>query len=269
MDHTEITYRGGMTSTVRVTWWGHSTVGLEDSGVRLLTDPLLVDRLVHLRRRGGAAPALPGAPDAVLISHLHADHLHLASLRRLPGEPALLVPTGAAAFIAQGLGRRYADRCVELSPGDATTVGAVSVRAVPAVHHGGRGPWSRHHAPAVGYLVDGAARTWFAGDTALYDAMAELGPLDLALVPVGGWGPNLRGGHLDPEGAAEAVRRTAAAWAVPVHFGTFWPVGLSRVRAHLFHSPGENFVTHAAQVAPATRVRLLAHGESLTVGPGA
>jgi L-ascorbate metabolism protein UlaG (beta-lactamase superfamily) len=252
-----------------VTWWGHSTVWLADSGVSLLTDPLLTDRVVHLRRRAGMAPRLPGAPDAVLLSHLHADHCHLPSLRAVPGEPLLVVPRGAAEFIARGLGRAAGDRCVELAPGESTTVGAVRVRAVPAAHPGGRGPWSRQQAVALGFVVEGAAHTWYAGDTGLFDAMSDLGPLDLALIPVGGWGPTLAPhGHLDAAAAAEALRRVRAAWAVPVHYGTFWPAGLARVRPHMFAGPGEEFVRQAARTAPDSRVRVLGHGEELTVGPG-
>jgi L-ascorbate metabolism protein UlaG (beta-lactamase superfamily) len=245
-------------------------VWLEESGVTLLTDPLLTDRVVHLKRMAGSAPELPGAPDAVLLSHLHADHFHLPSLRALPGEPLLIVPRGAAAFVASGLGRVWADRCVELACGEETTVGAVKVRAVKAAHDGGRGPWSRQRAVAVGYVVEGAYRTWFAGDTGLFDEMSELAPLDLALIPVGGWGPTLSSRHhLDPVTGAEALRRAKAGWAVPVHYGTFWPAGMSRVRAHMFREPGDEFARRAARSAPDAQVRVLGHGESLTIGPGA
>jgi L-ascorbate metabolism protein UlaG (beta-lactamase superfamily) len=240
---------------------------LHDSGVRLLTDPLLTDRLAHLRRMAGPTPALPGAPDAVLVSHLHADHLHLPSLQAVPGEPLLLVPRGAAALVARGLGTRYADRCVELLPGDETAVGTLLVRAVPAAHDGGRGPWSRYRTTAMGFVVEGASRTWYAGDTGLFPEMAAIGPLDLALIPVGGWGPTLgSAGHLDARAGAEALRRVQASWAVPVHYGTFWPVGLGRVRQHMFYEPGTEFARHAATAAPDSRVRVLAHGETLTVG---
>lgn len=256
-------------TAVRATWWGHSTVWLEDSGVRLLTDPLLVNRLAHLHRRRGPVPTLPGPPDAVLVSHLHADHLHLGSLRQLGPDVPLVLPPGAADFVRRGLGPGRRGRCVELGPGESTTVGALRVTAVPAAHHGGRGPWSAVRGTAVGYLVQGAARTWFAGDTGLFAAMAELAPLDLALVPVGGWGPTLGPGHLDPAAAAEATRRVAARWAVPVHYGTFWPVGLGRVRPELFHTPGERFATHAASTAPDTRIRVLDHGETIAVGSAA
>jgi L-ascorbate metabolism protein UlaG (beta-lactamase superfamily) len=243
---------------------------LADSGTTLLTDPVLTDRLIHLRRMAGGTPLLPGAPDAVLLSHLHADHFHLPSIKAVPGEPLLIVPRGAAAFVADGLGRAFADRCVELGPGEETSVRGVRVRAVPAAHPGGRGPWSRARAVALGFIVEGASRTWYAGDTGLFDEMSDLAPLDLALIPVGGWGPTLGShGHLDAVTAAEALRRVKSSWAVPVHYGTFWPVGLGRVRAHMFREPGDDFARLAARSAPDTRVRVLEQGETLTIGPGA
>ena len=75
---------------VEVTWWGHSTVSLRDSDTHLLTDPLLTHRVAHLTRRRGAVPSAL-APDAVLISHLHHDHLHLPSLRLLPAGTTVLL----------------------------------------------------------------------------------------------------------------------------------------------------------------------------------
>ena len=253
-----------------VTWWGHSTMWLSDAGTALLTDPVLTDRLVHLKRMAGPRPALPGAPDAVLLSHLHADHFHLASLRLVPGAPALLVPRGAAAFVARSLGREAGERCVELAPGDEVKVGGLRVRAVKALHPGGRGPWSKLEAVALGFVVEGSARSWYAGDTGLFPEMSDLSPLDLALIPVGGWGPSLHAHeHLDPAQAAEALRRVRADWAVPVHYGTFWPVGMGRVRQHMFHSPGQRFAEHAAEVAPESQVRVLGQGETLTIRPAA
>ncbi|BAL91765.1 hypothetical protein AMIS_65450 [Actinoplanes missouriensis 431] len=257
-------------STTSVTWWGHSTVWLADSGVTLLTDPVLTDRLAHLRRMAGPTPSLPGAPDAVLLSHLHADHFHAASLKAVPGSPLLVVPRGAGSFTAKALGRAAAQRVIEVAPGEETTIAGVRVRAVPARHDGGRGPWSRERAVALGYVIEGSARTWFAGDTGLFDEMSSIGPLDLALIPVGGWGPTLGAhGHLDAVDAAEALRRVKTAWAVPVHYGTLWPAGMGRIRRHMFDEPGARFAEHAARTSPETRVRVLAHGETLTVGPAA
>ena len=254
-------------STTSVTWWGHSTVWLADSGTSLLTDPVLTGRVAHLRRMAGPQPALPGVPDAVLLSHLHADHFHVASLRKLGGTPRLIVPRGAGAFVVKSLGSEAAARTVELGPGDETTVGSLRVRAVKAAHDGGRGPWSRERAVAIGFVVEGEARTWFAGDTGLFDEMNDLAPLDLALIPVGGWGPTLGSlHHLDATAGAEALRRVKAAWAVPVHYGTFWPLGMGRVRSHMFRDPGEEFARVALRAAPDSHVRVLAHGGSLSIG---
>ena len=256
-------YRCGVGFAVRVTWWGHSTAWLEDAGVTVLTDPVLRDRIAHLRRRRGPGPRLPGRPDVVLISHLHADHLDVASLRQLGPDVRLIVPAGAGEFVTATLGSRV--RLTELAPGQDTRVGAVRVLAVPANHHGGRGPWSRHRAAPVGYVIEGAARTWFAGDTGLFDRMSDLGPLDLALLPVGGWGPTLGHGHLDPVAAVEAVRRSQPRQAVPVHYGTFWPIGLDRVRPDRFDRPGAVFAELAAAATPHTQVTPLQPGEQLTV----
>lgn len=254
-----------MAFAVRVTWWGHSTAWVETDGARLLTDPVLSNRVAHLRRRRGEAPEFLEHPDAVLISHLHADHLHVPSLRRLGPETVVVLPAGAGAFVRRALGSRFARRCVELGLGEETKIGRVRVTAVPAAHDGRRGPWSRFRALAVGYVIAGTVRTWFAGDTGLSPAMNDLGPLDLALVPVGGWGPTLGSGHLDAEGAVEAVRRARARHAVPVHYGTFWPLGFGRVRPHMFHGPGEEFAEVAARVAADTQVHVLAPGEAMAL----
>ncbi|WP_326687063.1 MBL fold metallo-hydrolase [Streptomyces sp. NBC_01795] len=250
---------------VEVTWWGHATATVRDSGVAVLTDPLLVRRLAHLRRRRGALPPLRATlADVVLISHLHADHLHLGSLARLAAGTRVVLPRGAVRAVP-GL-RRLAPPLdlVEVGPGDEVAVGPVTVRAVPAAHDGRRLPVGRHAAPALGYVVEGEARTYFAGDTGLFDGMAEaVGRVDTALLPVGGWGPFLGEGHLDPGRAAEALARLRPHSAVPVHYGTYWPVGMDAVRPHEFHSPGAEFVRLAARSAPEVEVHLLGHGESV------
>lgn len=250
---------------LEITWWGHATCTVEDSGVRVLTDPLFVRRLAHLRRRRGELPP-PGAWSAqvALVSHLHSDHLHVPSLARLAPGARLLVPRGAPKAVP-GLARRLAHlRITEVAPGDQTKVGDLVVRAVSARHDGRRLNVGPHRAPALGYVIEGEARTYFAGDTGLFASMAEeVGPVDAALLPVGGWGPYLGEGHLNAARAAEALARLAPRSAVPVHYGTYWPIGMDAVRPHEFHAPGEEFVRLAAVRAPAVDVYRLEHGESV------
>ncbi|ADB32114.1 conserved hypothetical protein [Kribbella flavida DSM 17836] len=252
---------------MRITWWGHATTTIEQNGTRLLTDPVLTARIAHLRRRRGPVPApVAGECDAVLVSHLHADHLHLTSLPLVAPDAALVVPRGAAKLIRAELGTAYSDRCIEVAPGNQVRIGALEITAVTADHDGRRLPWSAYTAPALGYRVEGSPSVWFAGDTDLYDGLAaEAGPVDVALVPVGGWGPSLGLGHLDPVKAAEAVRRVGARYAVPVHFGTFWPIGCDWLKPDLFLPPGDRFKAAMAELDAAVEVKVLMPGQSTEV----
>ncbi|MEV0554518.1 MBL fold metallo-hydrolase [Streptomyces sp. NPDC050597] len=247
---------------VEITWWGHATCTVEDSGARVLTDPLFARRLAHLRRRRGAPPPPEAAvADVALVSHLHADHLHVPSLARLAPGTRLLVPKGTPRAVP-GLRRLGHLQVTEMANGDRTRVGDLVVQAVPARHDGRRLPVGPHRAPALGYVIEGEARTYFAGDTGLFESMAkEVGPVDVALLPVGGWGPYLGEGHLDAGRAAEALTRLQPGSAVPVHYGTYWPIGMDAVRPHEFHAPGEEFVRLAAERAPEVAVHLLEHGQ--------
>ncbi|SEK99556.1 MBL fold metallo-hydrolase [Rhodococcus maanshanensis] len=248
--------------TPRVRWHGHATVSITDGGTTILTDPILTDRVAHLRRRRGPNPlhtsgqvTNPLRPDAVVLSHLHADHTHLPSLRLIGGDVPILVPAGAVGQMS-GL-RAFGDRLIEVSPGDEVRIGGVLVRGVPAEHDGRRWPRGPHRVRALGYVIEGEGRTYFAGDTALFGSMSDWIPeCDVALIPVGGWGPSLGPGHLDPAAAVRAAVAVGARTAIPVHFGTLWPMGFDSVRPERFYGPGAEFVRRMAEAGlSATELR--------------
>jgi|tagenome__1003787_1003787.scaffolds.fasta_scaffold20893226_2 L-ascorbate metabolism protein UlaG (beta-lactamase superfamily) len=246
----------------RLTWVGHATVLIELGGARLLTDPLLRDRVGHLRRHG-ASPATGAWDhlDAVLVSHLHLDHLDAASLRQLPRDVTVLAPVGAGALLRR-LGFR---RTREVQIGERIEVGAATVTAVPAVHDGRRHPLAPL-AEAIGFVIAGERRVYFAGDTDLFDGMEQaIGPTDAALLPIWGWGPSLGPGHMDPLGAARAAAMLHPRVAVPIHWGTFFPAGLARLRRSALVDPPLEFTKQASRLAPDVEVRVLAPGESLAL----
>jgi L-ascorbate metabolism protein UlaG (beta-lactamase superfamily) len=86
--------------------------------------------------------------------------------------------------------------------------------------------------------------------------------VDVALIPIWGWGTSLGPGHMDPARAAEAIAVVQPEVAIPIHWGTFLPVGARRRRPELLHEPAETFARLAAEAAPDVRVRTLRVGES-------
>lgn len=236
---------------------GHSTVRVELGGRVVLTDPVLTARVGGLRRVVPAPdPAAYAGVDVVLLSHLHGDHLHLPSLRMLGEDVRIVVPRGAGPWL-RGKGFRAVD---EIAPGETLTDGPLTIRATQAVHSGHRwGPRLTHgpQSPAIGHLLTADGITVYnAGDTDLFDGMAELGPVDVALLPVWGWGPNLGPGHLDPARAARAAKLLRAEAAVPVHWGTLALPGVRRTARmrRLLADPPRIFAAEVERTGVATEV---------------
>lgn len=251
---------------MKVTWWGHATCTVTLAGVRVLTDPVFTARVAHLRRVVAPPPTHSADADVAVVSHLHADHLHLPSLRRLSPTTRVVAPHGTAGVLARRL-PGLAARVEEVGAGQSIQVGDVQIAGTAAWHDGRRLPGSRHRGPALGFLLRApGSLVWFAGDTGLFDAMGDIGPIDVALVPVGGWGPTLGRHHLDPEQAAEAVRRVGARYAIPIHYGTFWPTGLRAVAPEQFRrkcvDPGRRF---AAALGTAAQPHVLVPGSSVEI----
>ena len=243
----------------RITWLGHSTVLVELDGTRVLTDPVLRDRMAHLRRTKPADAGMLYALDGILVSHLHYDHLDFSSLERLGRSVPVVVPRGAGRLLR----RRRFEQVVEVETGEEVRIGGLIVRATHADHEGGRGFLGTEVA-ALGYLIRGSHQIYFAGDTDLFKGMATLAAdLNIALVPIWGWGPSLGPGHLDPRRAAEALRLLRPRLAVPIHWGTYAPLGFGRLQTAMLTDPVTEFRRHAAELAPEVEVHVLDLGGTL------
>jgi L-ascorbate metabolism protein UlaG (beta-lactamase superfamily) len=247
---------------VRLTFVGHSTVLIELDGVRILTDPLLRRRFLHVERR---APPVDlaglGDVDGVLISHAHPDHLDRWSLRQVAANATVVVPRGAGRILP-GSDIGQVEEVVE---GSKLSVGGLAIEATHADHRPGR---IRHRGPAaVGYSIKGTKRLYFAGDTDLFPGMRALGAggLDVAFLPIWGWGARLGSGHLDPNSAAEALTLLKPRVAIPIHWGTYFTIKFRRFRYDALTEPAQDFVRAAAERAPEVDVQVLAPGQTTVI----
>ena len=159
------------------------------------------------------------------MSHLHHDHCHLPSLARYGPDVPHPCPGGAERLLADSAST---GSCAVV-PGDVVERAGVRVEVLPATHDGRRHPLARERPPALGFRFgNDADRADVAGDT----DSATTWPTSTRWTSR--WsrsagGPTLAEGHLDADAAAQAVTLVGARWAVPVHWGTFWPAGLQHV----------------------------------------
>ena len=245
---------------LHLTYLGHATVLIQLHGLRVLTDPLLRQRASILRRIASAVdPAFYEKIDAVLISHLHLDHLDLASLHKINRSAQLFIPHGAAKTVSKlGFENVY-----EMRVGDAASLGSITIRSTYAEHPGSRYPF-RPLTDSIGFIISGQYRIYFSGDTGLFPSMGTLvDNLDVAFLPVWGWGPTLRKGHLNPLTAAHALAMLRPRLAIPIHWGTMAPLGLGWMKPRYLHQPPLDFKHHAALHAPNVNVRIVPPGSSI------
>ena len=174
---------------MKLTWLGHSAFRL-DFGTVVYIDPYNADESHDA--------------DMVLVSHGHYDHCDPKSIKAVSKEDTVVMcPHSCVSKVhgnAHGLGE-----------GDSIAIGAVKVEATAAYntnkpnHPTGSG---------IGYIVESQGkRVYHAGDTDLIPQMKELGPIDVALLPVGG------SFTMDWAEAAEAVKWISPVTAIPMHYG--------------------------------------------------
>jgi L-ascorbate metabolism protein UlaG (beta-lactamase superfamily) len=246
----------------RLTWIGHSTVLIELDGTRILTDPVLRDRLAVLRRVAPLADADVRDVDAILVSHVHYDHLDLPSLRRFARSTPLVVPDGAGRHVRS---LRFTN-VREIACGEQVRLGPLTIRSTFADHEARRRPLGRL-VPSLGYLVAGSGTVYFAGDTDLFDGMVDIASdLDIALLPIAGWGPRIPAGHMDPLRAAQAVTRLKPRLAVPIHWGTYRRFDLRADDASV-REPATVFARRVEELAPDVAVSIVPPGGTVEIPP--
>lgn len=204
---------------LHLTYIRTSTVLLRCADLTILTDPWFSWRmrfLPALRRPGIPAHAIP-TPDIILCSHLHADHFDSRFIAATAQPHTTLVgPIG----LARRRPRKFCGKLLEMAPEQQETVHAVALTAT-AMKHTFPGP------EEVGFRIQlGPFAIFFGGDAAYsrgFSSVSEQGPVDIAILPVGGsliWG---RRTVMDAADASRAAQDLGARFVVPTHAGGDWP----------------------------------------------
>ena len=255
-----------------VTFIGHSTFLIQTAAGNILTDPMYSWRagplnLVGPRRVRHPAVRFDDLPpvSTVLLSHNHYDHCDLRTLRMLAKrfDSLVVTPVGNGALV-RSTGIR---RIEELDWWQDAKSSAWPITLTPAQHFSARGPFDRNRALWGGFvLTAGNKRIFFAGDTAyapfFRDVRQRLGPIDLALLPIGAYEPRwfMQIVHMNPAEAVQAHLDLEATESIGMHFGTF-PMTTEAIDEPLRALED----ARRANNVPVSRFRTLGFGESMRV----
>jgi L-ascorbate metabolism protein UlaG (beta-lactamase superfamily) len=256
-----------------VTFIGQATFLIQTAAGNLLTDPMYSERASPVRFAGPKRARQPGIAfddlppiAAVLLSHNHYDHCDRPTLRRLArrDDPIVVTPLGNGPLVRSAGLRRVEER----DWWEDATTGPLPITLTPAHHFSARTPFDRNRALWGGFVITVAgARIYFAGDSAyapfFTDVRARLGPIDLALLPIGAYEPRwfMRAVHMNPAEAVQAHIDLGGPESIGMHFGTFQLTteGIDEPLRALDEA------RRAHNIAP-ERFRALEFGASISVG---
>jgi L-ascorbate metabolism protein UlaG (beta-lactamase superfamily) len=253
-----------------VTFIGHATFLIQTAAGNILTDPMYSRRAGPFNVIGPRRVRQPAVPfddlpaiSMVLLSHNHYDHCDLRTLRKLAQrfDPVVITPLGNGALVRSSGIRRVE----ELDWWQESKTSALPITLTPAQHFSARSPLDRNRALWGGFvLMAGGAQIFFAGDTAYApffgDVRQRLGPIDLALLPIGAYEPRwfMQSVHMNPAEAVQAHIDLEASESIGMHFGTF------QLTTEGVDEPLDALdAACRARNVPLSRFRTLRFGESL------
>ena len=211
-------------------WVGHATVLVQLDDRFVLTDPVFVHTLAQASPRlvePGLDPKRLPPLAAVVVSHMHFDHLSFGSLDLIEQRtPVVLVPPGV-----RGNMPRYSFEIRELESWASYEHDGLRITAVPVQHVGGRYGLDSAFEPRAftGFVLEyRGLSVYFGGDTAYLPSafratQARFPNLSLALLPICPDAPRdfMQYTHLSPNQALDAFTLLGARQMIPIHFDTF------------------------------------------------
>ncbi len=213
------------------TWLGHSSLMINISGYRILTDPVFETKvsIVGPSRYNGEAPldpeSLPNI-DVVVISHDHYDHLNKASIKSLDPKTKLFITPLAVGARLKKWGVSD-NKIIELDWWDSFRFdNDLTITATPSQHFSGRGLFDRNKTLWASWVFKtDAYNVFFSGDSGYFDGFKKIGekhgPFDMTFMECGAYDKLWRGVHMFPEETVQAHLDLKGKILHPIHWGTF------------------------------------------------
>ena len=256
---------------VVITFIGHASFLIQAGPTNLLIDPVYYERASPVSFAGPRRARAPGVRfddlppiSLVLLSHNHYDHCDLGTLRLLQQRyhPPVVTPLGNGRLLrSAGI-----TQVEELDWWETSSTAPLPITVTQAQHFSARSPFDRNRALWGGFLIEtGRKRILHAGDSGygshFHEIGARLGPIDLALLPIGAYEPRwfMKDIHMNPAEAVQAHLDLGARQSIAMHFGTFQltPEGIEEPPRELAKALRERGV-------PAEQFRTVEVGESFT-----
>lgn len=199
-------------------WVGHATTVINLEGNIIVTDPVTIPHIGHIKRLVKPSMDLSSTKiDYILISHGHMDHLDYFSLGKLDKNAIVIAPKNFITILSF-LGFH---KIISLNPMENYQDDSITIQCFAAVHDGRR-YYVGSTSPSSSFLVKGKIKSvFFAGDTAYTENYKEI-KADIALMPVGCYKPKeYEKMHCSPEQSFMMFSMMNAKYMVPIHYKTF------------------------------------------------
>lgn len=221
---------------------GHSTTLINMYGKRILTDPVLFDKIwlllwtwkIGMKRLSEASLGLDDIPNIeyILLSHAHMDHRDhqslLALTQKFPEQINFICPKNTGHLLSSV---PYKKSVTEIDRHETAHVEGLHIKAGETRHRWARRPregnrtYSAGHGKAKwynSYLIQYQETSIvFGGDTAYTESYKHLSNnVDIAIMPIGAYDP-WEHHHCTPEQAVLMAEHMNSKRFVPMHFETF------------------------------------------------